>query len=130
MRNDPGRRTAQGDEDGDDGSSIDTRLIWAGLFFALAIFSKAPGLDLLVSANYYNAESGFFHRDAPMVRMLYEWTPPIGRGLIVVLVVYAIAAPWIARWFQGRGREELAQRCAGPLRRGAVLARPRGPHLG
>ena len=97
MRNEPGRRAHPDKDDEGAGTSVDTRLIWAGLFFALAIFAKAPGLDLLVSANYYNAELGFFHRGAPMVRLLYEWTPPIGRGLVVVLLVYALAAPWVAR---------------------------------
>lgn len=121
MRHDQGRRVVN-QHDTDGGNPLDTRLIWAGLFFALAIFAKVPGLDLLVSANYYNAEAGFFHRDAPMVRALYDWTPPIGRGLVVVLVVYALIAPLVSRWFASRGNADLAARSAGPWRRAAVLA--------
>jgi lipid A 4'-phosphatase len=122
MHHDHRRQVVVQEDDEDDMTFMYTRLIWAGLFFALAIFAKAPGLDLLVAANYYNAESGFFHRDSPMVRALYDWTPPLGRGLIAVLVVYSLIAPRVARWFRARGKAELAQRCAGPLRRGAVLA--------
>ncbi len=99
-----------------------TRLIWAGLFFALAIFAKLPGLDLLVSANYYNAEAGFFHRDAPMVRALYDWTPILGRALVVVLLLFALSAPRISRMLVRRGKAEMAQRCKGPLRHAAVVA--------
>ena len=35
-------------------------LIWAGLFFALAVFSKLPGLDLLVSERYSREVLAYF----------------------------------------------------------------------
>lgn len=126
MRPDTGRRVVRDPGDhGDDtpgDDSLDTRLIWAGLFFALAIFAKAPGLDLLVSVRYYSREAGFFHANDPVVRALYEWTPWIGRGLLVVLLIYALIAPMVSRWLASRGQAGLAQRSIGPWRHAAVVA--------
>ena len=65
-------------------------LIWALLFFALALFAKFPGLDLLISARYYDPELGFFHRHQPVVIALYDWTPWIGRALVIALALYAL----------------------------------------
>jgi len=112
------RRRLEGDADDD---APDNRLIWAGLFFALAIFSKFPGLDLLVSVRYYNAENGFFHRNDPFVLALYDWTPWIGRGLILALALFAMLAPLLARMLARRGRADLAERSRGPWRHMATV---------
>src|SRR5690606_19644023 len=125
MRPDHPRRAVRQNDGGDEPADMTlylTRLIWAGFFFALAIFAKLPGLDLLVSANYYNAEAGFFHRDAPMVRALYDWTPILGRALVVILLLFALGAPLISRMLARHGKAEMAQRCKGPLRHAAVVA--------
>lgn len=119
MPSEPDRDAHHEDEDANE---PDTRLIWAGLFFALAVFSKAPGLDLLVSANYFSLAQGFFHRQDPMVLALYDWTPRLGRGLVVALMVYALMAPLVSRWFSRQGRAGLAAQCIGPWRHAAVIA--------
>jgi len=106
----------------DESEGFDSRLIWAGLFFALAIFAAFPGLDLLVSARYYSAEHGFFHRDAPLVRALYDWTPLIGRSLVAALALFALAAPLLARWFAHRGQFDKAARCRGSWRHLAAVS--------
>jgi len=97
-------------------TGMDKRLLWAGLFFALAIFSKFPGLDLLVSARYFDTATGFFRAKEPLVLALYNWTPILGRALFLVMVLHALLAPWLARALAATGRVELAQRCSGPWR--------------
>jgi lipid A 4'-phosphatase len=106
----------------EDPDEADTRLIWAVLFFALAAFAKMPGLDLLVSARYYSADKGFIHRNDPLVLALYDWTPLIGRGLVLLAILFALAAPLIARWLQYSGREDLAVRTKGPWRHMATVS--------
>ncbi|MBI2732608.1 MAG: phosphatase PAP2 family protein [Aquabacterium sp.] len=106
----------------DDPDELDTRLIWAGLFFSLAIFAQFPGLDLLVSVNYYSAEHGFFHRDDAFVRALYDWTPWLGRGLVVALALFALLAPWVGRMLSRLGRPDLATRSTGPWRHLATVS--------
>jgi lipid A 4'-phosphatase len=101
---------------------MDTRLIWAGLFFSIALFAEFPGLDLLISAHYYSPQGGFVHRQDPVVMALYNWTPWIGRGLLVVMAVFAMAAPALARRFDARGREAWATACRGAWRHAAVVA--------
>ncbi len=108
-------------ETGDADDRLDTRLIWAGLFFALAIFAKAPGLDLLVSARYYDASLGFIHKQDAVVVALYDWTPWIGRGLVVAMAVFAIIAPWLARRSAARGDQAQAGRMMW-LRHAAVVS--------
>lgn len=108
---------AQGPDEADDTTaSVDDRLLWASLFFALAIFSKFPGLDLLVSANYFDPATGFFRAKDPVVLALYNWTPILGRGLFLVMLLHALLAPWLARVLASTGRMALAQRCNGPWR--------------
>ena len=99
-----------------------TFLIWSTLFFALAIFGKLPGLDLLVSARYWRPEVGFIHAQDPVVVTLYTWTPWVGRALLLAMALFAFAAPAIARALQRRGHSSAAERCAGPWRRVAALA--------
>lgn len=99
-----------------------TFLIWSTLFFAVALFSKLPGLDLLVSARYWRPEVGFIHAQDPLVVTLYAWTPWVGRTLLLLMALFAFAAPAVARWLQQRGHTETAERCAGPWRRAAALA--------
>lgn len=101
---------------------LDTRLIWAGLFFSLAIFAQFPGLDLLVSVNYYNAEHGFFHRNDTLVLALYDWTPWLGRGLIVALALFAMLAPWAGRLLNKRGHAERAAHVTGSWRHMATVS--------
>jgi lipid A 4'-phosphatase len=111
------RRASQGD-----GEERDTRLIWAGLFFSLAIFAQFPGLDLLVSVRWWHPDHGFIHRQDPVVLALYDWTPWIGRGLILVLALFALFAPLVARVFERLNRPETAQRCLGPWRHLATVS--------
>lgn len=97
-------------------------LIWALLFFALALFAKFPGLDLLISARYYDPELGFFHRHHPVVIALYDWTPWIGRALVIALALYALLAPLLARYFDQQRQHSLAQRARGSWRHLATVA--------
>ncbi len=100
----------------DTAASIDSRLVWAGLFFALAVFSKFPGLDLLVSARYFDLDLGFFRAKDPVVLALYNWTPIVGRALFLAMLLHALLAPWLARALASAGKPEAAQRCRGPWR--------------
>ena len=54
----------------DETTGIDTRLIWAMLFFALAVYAKFPGLDLIVSSRYFDSARGFVHAQDPFVLLL------------------------------------------------------------
>lgn len=103
-------------EDEDEDEGVDTRLIWACLFFALALFAKLPGLDLLATAHYYDGARGFFNAQQPLVLWLYDWTPWLGRALLVVMALHAAFAPWLARLLERMGRTEQAVRCRGPWR--------------
>lgn len=98
------------------------QLIWAAFFFALAIFAKFPGLDLLVSARYFHPDVGFVYRHNPIVLALYDWTPWLGRGLVIALAVYALVAPWVARYFEKRQQPSLAKRARGSWRHVATVA--------
>lgn len=95
---------------------IDTRLLWAGLFFAVAVYVKFPGLDLLVSARYFDLDLGFFRAKEPLVLALYVWTPILGRILFVVMLLHALLAPWLARALDSMGKTSAAHRCRGPWR--------------
>jgi len=114
------RDRRQLEDEAEDGAG--TRLIWAGLFFGLAVFAAAPGLDLLISARYYDAQLGFVHANDPLVLASYKWTPIIGRGLVVALALYAALAPLIARLLANLGQTDMAERSAGPWRHAAVVA--------
>lgn len=99
-----------------------THLIWAAFFISLAVFAKFPGLDLLVSARYYDPDQGFFKRDNPVVLALYDWTPWIGRGLVLALALYALLAPLVARYFDAQHQHSLARRARGSWRHLATVA--------
>jgi lipid A 4'-phosphatase len=88
---------------GDPAPERDTRLIWAGLFFALAVFSKLPGLDLLVSERYFVQGQGFVHAQDPVVQWLYVWTPWLGRGLLVGLVTVSLFGRRLGAWISRQG---------------------------
>ncbi|MCH8180721.1 MAG: phosphatase PAP2 family protein [Proteobacteria bacterium] len=103
----------------DDGMA--TRLLWASLFFALAVYAKFPGLDLLVSANYFDPARGFFRAQDPLVRALYDWTPTLGRILFVVMLAHALLASWLGRGLEALGRTGQASRCRGPWRHLSVV---------
>ncbi len=100
----------------------DTRLIWAGLFFALAVFSKLPGADLLVSARYFVQGQGFVHAHDPVVQWLYVWTPWLGRGLLVGMVIVAVFGRTLGTWATRTGHATCGQFMAGSGRHTAILA--------
>jgi lipid A 4'-phosphatase len=100
----------------------DTRLIWAGLFFALAIFAQLPGLDLIVSSRYFVAGKGFVHAQDPVVLWLYQWTPWLGRGLLVAMIVVALGGGRLGAWLAHGGRQDAGNWLAGHGRRIATLA--------
>lgn len=116
------RRRSRRHVEDDEADEMDTRLIWAGFFFSLAIFAQFPGLDLLVSVRYFSTEAGFFHREDPLVLALYDWTPLIGRGLAVLMLLVALLAPWLARGLDRMGKADWARYCKGPLRHAATVA--------
>lgn len=98
------------------------QLLWAGLMFALAIFAKFPGADLLVSARWYAPGQGFVHAQDPWVVALYDWTPWLGRALVVALALYAALAPALARRWLLRGDAARAAQALGPWRRLALVS--------
>ncbi len=102
--------------DPEDDAGMDNRLIWAVFFFVLAVYAKFPALDLMVSSRYFDAARGFFHAQDPLVLWLYDWTPPLGRGLALLAAVHALFAPWIAKVLNAAGRTEAAKHCRGPWR--------------
>ncbi len=97
-------------------TGMDTRLIWAVFFFVLAVYAKFPALDLIVSSRYFDASGGFVHAQDPLVLLLYDWTPPIGRGLALLAALHALFAPLLAKALDASGRPEVARRCRGPWR--------------
>ena len=100
-----------------DDEGMDTRLLWALFFFCVAVFAKFPALDLIVSSRYFDADrGGFLHAQAPLVLWLYDWTPPIGRGLALLAALHALLAPWLARALRASGKADAARRCEGPWR--------------
>ena len=108
--------------DSDEPSMESGRLILAGLFFALSIFTVMPNLDLMVAAHYYSAERGFFHAHDPFVMALYNWTPWLGRGLILVLGILALTAPLASKLFRRSGRSDLAAKAVGAWRHLAIVS--------
>jgi lipid A 4'-phosphatase len=98
------------------------QLLWAGLMFAVAVFAKFPGADLIVSYRWHDLDQGFVHAQDPWVLALYDWTPWLGRGLVVCLAVYAAIAPWLAHRWQAQQRPDLASRAMGPWRHLAVVS--------
>ncbi|MEY4767212.1 MAG: hypothetical protein RI907_3885 [Pseudomonadota bacterium] len=99
----------------------DTRLIWAGFFFALAVFAKFPAADLMVSARYYVEGQGFVHSQDPLVRVLYLWTPWLGRALLLGMVVVAWKGVPLGGWALRRGHQAAGLWLQGAGRRIAVL---------
>jgi lipid A 4'-phosphatase len=104
-----------------DDADTDNRLIWAVLFFVLAVYAKFPAVDLIVSSRYFDAARGFVHAQDPLVLWLYDWTPPLGRGLALLAALLALLAPLIARLMRAAGRLEAAQRCQGPWRHVSIV---------
>ncbi|WP_294638364.1 phosphatase PAP2 family protein [uncultured Aquabacterium sp.] len=119
MRPDPSPHADTWSEDVNDRI---TMLIWASLFLALAVFSKLPGLDLLVSARYWHPDKGFVHAQDAFVVGMYTVTPWLGRTLLLLLALFALTAPAIARLLKHRGHFDLATRCTGSWRHLAAVA--------
>lgn len=107
--------------DSDETPELDTRLIWALLFFCLAIFAKVPQLDLMVAARYYLPDLGFVHRQDPWVLWSYNWTPWIGRALVLALALLWAFNGLIAGALRRVGHETKAALCEGFWRRVAML---------
>jgi lipid A 4'-phosphatase len=95
---------------------VDSRLIWAMLFFVLAVYAKFPALDLSVSSRYFDVNQGFIHAKNSVVQLLYDWTPPIGRGLALLAALHALFAPLIATALSATGWIQAAQSCNGRWR--------------
>jgi lipid A 4'-phosphatase len=104
-------------------SALHTRLIWAGFFLCLAAFVMRPSLDLAVTSHCcFASGQGFLHARDAWVLAQYNGTPLIGRSILVMLAVFALISPLLARWLAQRGQPALAQRCRGAWRRVAVVA--------
>lgn len=120
-RPEPSRRPSLAPQDPpDEDDAFDTRLIWAGLFLSLALFAKAPNVDLIFSQRYYTPEAGFFQGGNPLVQALYQYTPVVGNTLLVLSALLALGAPWLARLARRRGREATAGLLLGLWRRTAI----------
>lgn len=104
-----------------DDAGTDTRLIWAVFFFVLAVYAKFPAVDLIVSSRYFDATLGFIHAQDPLVLLLYDWTPPIGRGLALLAALHALLAPWLAKLLVLTGRAGAAAACRGPWRHASTV---------
>lgn len=104
-----------------DDADTDNRLIWAVFFFVLAVYAKFPAVDLIVSSRYFDAARGFVHAQDPLVLWLYDWTPPLGRGLALMAALLALLAPLIAKLLRAAGRLDAAQRCQGPWRHVSIV---------
>lgn len=90
-------------------TDFDTRLIWAGLFVSLAIYAKAPVIDLWFSQRYWLPDTGFFMAQLPAVRFSYRYTPAIGYGVLAVAALVGFGAPLWSRGLDRLGRPDLAQ---------------------
>ena len=66
------------------------RLTWLTLVACVVLFVVKPDLDLLVAQRFYTPGVGFTWANDPVVRWMYDWTPWIGRGLIVALAIVAL----------------------------------------
>ena len=104
----------------DEDDTLDTRLVWAGLFLSLALFAKVPRVDILVSQRYYTPEAGFFQANNPLVQALYQYTPVVGNTLLVLAAILALGAPWFARLARQRGADNTASLMLGLWRRTAI----------
>lgn len=103
-------------------ASMDTRLIWAGLFVSVALFAKVPNIDLWFSQKFYVAGQGFVRATDPMVQGLYTFTPIVGHSLLAACLIVLLVGPALARQARRRGLESVAQRLTGLWRRTALSA--------
>jgi lipid A 4'-phosphatase len=103
----------------------DTRLLWAGLLCAMAIFSLWPGLDLCVAHMLYTPEQGFVHAKNPMVLASYNWTRPIGLAILNFLArvsVLAIVSPLVAYLMCRLGYKKIARHLLSSWRSVAIVS--------
>lgn len=115
----PDERPDESTDPGDAG--LDNRLIWAVFFFVVAVYAKFPGVDLFVSSRYFDAARGFVHAQDPLVLLLYDWTPPVGRALALLALLHALLAPWLAKLLAMTGHPQAAERCRGPWRHASTV---------
>jgi lipid A 4'-phosphatase len=57
-----------------------------------ALLVAVPSLDLRVSGWFYDAQAGFYLKNAPLVRFVYELVPWITRSVVAGLVLFLLAA--------------------------------------
>lgn len=107
--------------DGDDGRLL-RWVLWSGLVAVSLVFGLMPELDLQVSACFWRSDGGFIHAQDAWVLVLYDWTQRVGRGLLLVLLGLAVAAPWLAQQIHRRGLSPALGRWLGGVRRPALLA--------
>ena len=107
--------------DKDASPALDTRLIWAGLFFAVAAFIQFPQLDLQIASHYYRPELGFIYSQDPVVLALYNWTPWIGRILVLAMFLFWLFNKPISHLLQRQGRPDWSERSKGPWRHMAAI---------
>ena len=67
--------------------------------------AEFAGLDLLATAHYYDGARGFFNAQQPLVLWLYDWTPWLGRALLVVMALPRFEHPafWAPYALVGEG---------------------------
>jgi lipid A 4'-phosphatase len=101
----------------------DTRLIWAGLFLALAVFSKAPVVDLWVSQRWWRPGEGFFAAQTPWVQFSYIVTPHVGHAVLALAAALLTISPWVIKWLTRQdtpARQQWARHLARTGRRSAL----------
>lgn len=72
--------------------TLHDRLTALALLACIAWFVAEPDTDLRVSQWFYTPGTGFNWAQHPVVLWMYDWTPWIGRALVVVLAGVALRA--------------------------------------
>lgn len=80
------------------GNRCGARLTWLALSACILLFAAWPELDLIVSRRLYAPGQGFIWRDLPIVRALYDYTPPTGHLLLAGLWLTAVVGRLRPRW--------------------------------
>lgn len=69
---------------------VHDRLTWAALASCIVLFVACPDLDMRVAQWFYSPGVGFKWANEPLVRWMYDWTPWIGRRLVIGLAAVAL----------------------------------------